>query len=338
MKINVNIPNHEYEVLIEKGALKSIHAYIKSYDKVLIVSDDLIPDEYVELVNKDIPNSFIKRFKHGENNKTLITYQELINSLIEHELTRKDAIIALGGGLTSDLAGFVASSYMRGIDFYIIPTTVLSSADASIGGKVAVNHKGIKNIVGAFYQPKKVIIDPTVFNTLSERLIREGYVEIIKMAAIYDRELFEYIEKTPINELDIEKVLYNAITIKNDVVSKDEKETGLRSILNFGHTVGHAIEALGNGKYYHGEAVGMGMLYFSNGEVRQRIKDLLIKFSLPIKDEFSTEELMKFIMLDKKKNANKVKICRVNHIGSYVLEEISIDKLKEEIRSYKDEK
>lgn len=338
MKINVNIPEHEYEVIIEKGALKSIHGYIKPYDKVLIVSDNLIPDEYVECVHKEIPNSFVKRFKHGENNKTLTTYEEIINCLIEHEFSRKDAIIALGGGLTSDLAGFVASSYMRGIDFYIIPTTVLSCADASIGGKVAVNHNGIKNIIGAFYQPKKVIIDPTVFDTLSERLIREGYVEIIKMAAIYNKDLFEYLERTPINELDIEKVLYEAISIKNDVVSKDEKEAGLRSILNFGHTVGHAIEALGNGKYYHGEAVGIGMLYFSNGEARERIKNLLIKFSLPIKDEFKAEELMKLIMLDKKKNANKVKICSVNQIGFYVLEDISIDNLLEKIRSYKDEK
>lgn len=338
MKLTVNLKDNSYDISICRGALNRLSQYIPSHHKMLIVSDDNIPNEYVELVKSSFPHALIYRFPHGEENKSFDTYSKILSFLVDNEFSRKDAVIALGGGVTSDLAGFVASSYMRGIAFYIIPTTLLSMADASTGGKVGINYQGIKNVMGAFYQPKAVVIDPLTLKTLDERLINEGIAEIIKMAAIYNEELFEKLEKCVDFEANIEEILYEALSIKKDVVEKDEKESNLRMILNYGHTIGHAIEAKNKGKYYHGECVAMGMTYFINEVDKPRLINLLEKYHLPTLDTDDNDELIDYIRLDKKKHEDKIKICYVPKLGSYELKDLTFNELKQIMEDRKHEK
>lgn len=325
MDLRIELGINSYDIHINRGAIKDIANLLDLNRKIAIISDDLIPEEYVSVVKGQCKNPVVIRFPHGEKNKNLDTYKCIIDELIKNNFDRHDAIIALGGGVSSDLAGYVAATYMRGIDFYIIPTTLLSQVDASIGGKVAINFGGYKNLVGSFYQPKKVIIDPDTLNTLSDRLFHEGLVEAIKMAATMDKDLFAFIENSGDIKKDIEEIIYRSLLLKKKVVEQDEKEMGLRKVLNFGHTFGHAIESAANGKYYHGECVGLGMLYCSNKETYKRIENLLKKYDLPYDiNEFSKPELLEIIKHDKKAHGDKVTIVKCDEIGSFRFEEMDI--------------
>ena len=345
---------NSYDIVIKNDSFNHMNDYLDLKGKILLVSDDLIPQKYIDKFILKYPNSIFISFPHGENNKTIETYQKIMDVLMNNSFSRKDNIIALGGGLTSDIAGYAASTYMRGINFYIIPTTLLADVDASIGGKVAINYRSIKNMIGSFfpaqkihicpgtfYQPKKVIIDPELLKTLSDRLFFEGLVEAIKMALTCNKELFELIEnKSNRKEVegDLENIIYQALKIKKDIVEKDEKEANLRKVLNFGNTVGHALETLFDGKLYHGEAVGIGMTYFVSDEIKVRLINLLKKFSLPYQDDFKASEIMSYIKHDKKVNEDKIAICEVNEIGKYQLVDIDLDKLEERIKRFKHEK
>ena len=322
MVIDVNLGQNSYKIHIEKDALNNLKEYFDLDRKVLIVSDDLIPNEFVLSVLNQLKNGFVVRFPHGEEKKNLDTYKNILSALKENQFNRHDAIIALGGGLTSDMAGFAASTYMRGIDFYIIPTTLLSQVDASVGGKVAVNFDGIKNIVGAFYQPKAVLIDINTLETLEPRLFNEGMAEVIKMAATSSKDLFELLEKEDAKE-NIEKIIYFSLMIKKNVVEQDEKEKWLRKVLNFGHTIGHAIEAKSDGKIYHGEAVAIGMLYMSKGLAKDRIKALLEKYNLPTKNPYSPIELEDYLLLDKKSEGDSISVVEVETIGEFKIKSIT---------------
>lgn len=338
MELLVNLKEHSYPIIISKGAINNLNNYLDIKGKILLVSDDLIPEAYISTVSTQFNNVLIHRIKHGEDNKDLSTYQEILNVLSEKEFTRKDVVIALGGGLTSDIAGFAASSYMRGIDFYIIPTTLLSQVDASIGGKVAINFNGYKNQIGAFYQPKKVIIDPDTLKTLDKRLLLEGLAEVIKMSLTSNKNLFEYIENNDALS-DLEYLILEAIKIKKDIVEKDEKENDIRQILNFGHTVGHALELLSNGKLYHGEAVAIGMTYFVSDILKERLIRILKRYDLPYEDNYSTNDIMEKIKLDKKKtDKDNINIIYVDEIGKGETRNISLKELKEMIGGRKGEK
>ena len=338
MVIDVSLAANSYQIHIEKGSLNHIGDYFSIDRKVLIVSDDLIPNEYVLTVLSQLKDGHVLRFPHGEANKNMEVYQKILSFLSENHFSRGDVVIALGGGLTGDLAGFAASTYMRGIDFYIIPTSLLSQVDASVGGKVAVNYGSIKNLVGAFYQPKGVLIDVNTLDSLDDRLFNEGLAEVIKMAATSDKELFEYLEKIDNPRENIQEIIYRALKIKADVVMKDEKESNLRRVLNFGHTLGHAIEAKGEGKYFHGEAVAIGMLYFSQGEAKNRIQKLLEKYHLPTKNPYSIQELQGYLLLDKKSEGEKITIVEVKEIGQFELNKITYEELIKRLEASENEK
>lgn len=333
--IRVNVKDYPYDVIIGENLLSEINNFIDHKGKVLIISDDGIPYDYVTRVFSCFKQAYVKIFKKGEINKSLNTYTEIMNVLLVNNFDRHDAIIALGGGLTSDLAGFVAATYMRGIKFYVIPTTVLSQVDASIGGKVAVNFHGYKNLIGNFYQPAKVIIDTNTLLSLDKRLYSEGFAEVIKMAAIFDEEFFTSLEK---DNLQIDEIIYRSLLIKKNVVELDEKEKGLRKILNFGHTIGHAIESLSNGKLLHGEAVAIGMLYCSEGEARERLMNLLQRYNLPINDDYSTEAIMKMLPHDKKKSGDFISVILCKRIGEYEIKDLALEEIEDLIRRNKDEK
>lgn len=327
MKMIVNLNEKSYPILIQRGGLTSINEYININRKIAIITDSGVPEKWISQIQEQFPNSFVCTFMQGEASKSLSTYELLQKELIEHNMTRKDAVAAVGGGVAGDLAGFVAATYMRGIDFYNIPTTVLSQVDSSVGGKVAVDMGSYKNIIGAFYQPKAVIIDPDVLSTLPVRHQNNGLVEALKMALILDADLISEFEK---DELNMEKIISRSIDLKRIIVEQDEKEADLRSILNFGHTIGHAIEsAYGLHAYLHGECVAMGMLYFIEDEaLKERVLKIYKKLNLPALPDYESSVLMNYIRKDKKNSSEGIKIITCPSAGTYSIQTMTENEIQ----------
>ena len=325
--ITITVPaSRQYDVVIGSGLLSSIGTRIAAITKaktVCVVSDSTVMPLYGAKILESLAQSgfsccsFV--FPAGEASKNGDQYLALLNHLAQHQLTRSDALIALGGGVVGDLSGFAASAYMRGIDFYNIPTTLLSQIDSSIGGKTAINFGGVKNIVGAFYQPKKVLIDPDLLKTLPSRQIANGLAEAIKMSLTSDKELFELFENKAI-EANLDEIIIRSLQIKKAVVEQDEKEAGLRKILNFGHTVGHGIESSeGMSELYHGECVALGMLPMCGEEIRPRVLAVLKKCSLYREPEYDWDKITDAAFHDKKADGNKVTVTLVNEAGNFEL-------------------
>ena len=327
MKLTVKTSMGDYSIVIERGSINYLSEYCNTNKKALIITDSGVPFEYAQAVAKQFENNVIKVIPQGEKSKSFDTYKELLEVLNENAFSRADCIVAVGGGVVGDLSGFTAATYMRGIDFYNIPTTLLSQVDSSIGGKTAIDFGGYKNTVGAFYQPKAVVIDPDVLKTLSDRQFNNGLVESIKMAATSDKELFQLIENNDAKNI-IDVVIERSLKIKKAVVEADEKELGLRKVLNFGHTAGHAIEtAAGLSEFLHGECVSMGMLAFCSENVRDKLVNVLTKYNLPIKFDFSTDEILSALRHDKKAKSNGVNIVFVNEIGDFEFRFLTFDEL-----------
>lgn len=331
MIIPMQLGPESYDILLERGALARADRFFNLDRKVLIVSDSGVPKPYAKTIASLCRTPVLEIFPAGEQHKNMKTYQAILTRLVENEFTRTDCVIAVGGGVCGDMAGFAAASYMRGIDFYNIPTTLLSQVDSSIGGKVAIDFMGYKNIVGAFYQPKGVLIDPLVLQTLPARQIANGLAESIKMAATSDRILFELFEKEdPLSHLDT--IIERSLRIKKQVVEQDTKERGLRRVLNFGHTVGHAIESVcGLSALYHGECVALGMLMMAAPAVRERLRAVLSKVGLPTSYPYNREQVIAAMTMDKKMAGGEITVVRVPEIGSFVLETRSFEALKEEM-------
>jgi 3-dehydroquinate synthase len=328
MTLLVNLGELSYDIVIERGSLQKASSYLNLDRKVLIITDSGVPSEYAETIKSQCKNGYIVTIPQGEKSKNFDNYKMLLEKLCEYSFTRTDAVVAVGGGVCGDLSGFVASSYMRGIDFYNIPTTLLSQLDSSIGGKVAIDLNGIKNIVGAFYQPKKVIIDIDTLKTLDKRQFSAGLCEGIKMAATFDKELFELIEKTDNIEKDIDEIIEKSLKIKRDVVEKDPKEKNLRKVLNFGHTIGHAVESYEMGRLLHGECVAIGMIPFSSKEVANRLIPVLKKYNLPYEINVPSDELYNFITHDKKSFGSKITVIECKEIGTFEMNCIEITEIK----------
>lgn len=332
MKLTVKTSMGDYNIVIERGSINSLSEYCNTDKKALIVTDSGVPFEYAEAVSKQFENNIIKVIPQGEKSKSFETYKELLEVLNENAFTRADCIVAVGGGVVGDLSGFTAATYMRGIDFYNIPTTLLSQVDSSIGGKTAIDFGGYKNTVGAFYQPKAVIIDPDVLKTLSKRQFNNGLAESIKMAATSDKALFEMLENNNAEDI-IDTVIERSLKIKKAVVEEDEKELGLRKVLNFGHTAGHAIEtAAGLSDYLHGECVSMGMLAFSSHSVREKLINVLTKYNLPVKFDFPADEILSALRHDKKAKDDGVNVVFVNEIGSFEFKYLTFNELEKTVK------
>lgn len=321
MIIDIKLRENSYDILLKRKALEDISRHININRKVLVVTDDGVPSVYAKKVASSAKKACIAVVPHGEKNKNFDNYKVLLKKMVDEGFTRGDCVAAVGGGVIGDMAGFAAASYMRGIDFYNIPTTLLSQVDSSIGGKVAIDFEGFKNIVGAFYQPKKVVIDPDVLKTLEPRQLSNGLAEVIKMAMIRDEELFEIIEQKDIYE-NIDCIIARSLNIKKNVVQQDEKESGLRKILNFGHTIGHGIESEQNGKLLHGESIALGMLPMCSCEARKRLIAVLNKVKLPCRVSFGKEKVFEAIKHDKKFSGEKIDIIKVNSIGSCFMENV----------------
>lgn len=312
------------------SSVENVEKHFDLNRKVMVITDSGVPTEYADAVLKKAKEGFLFRFSEGEESKNFDTYKEILSSLTENGFSRKDAVVAVGGGVVGDISGFAAATYMRGIDFYNVPTTLLSEVDSSIGGKTAIDFGGYKNIVGAFKAPKGVLIDTETLKTLPPRQIGNGMAEAVKMGLTSDKKLFDIFEnKNPWE--NIEEIIYRSILVKKKVVEKDEKEKGLRRILNFGHTVGHAIE-VADGSLYHGECVAVGMMVFINKNLRERMKKVLEKLSLPTKTDISPERLLSAIEHDKKKSGEKISVVVVPEIGAWQIKEMFSEEIISETK------
>ena len=330
--VRVNLRNGSYDITIEKGVLKKAGSLLDLERKVLIVTDSGVPEEYSKAVAAQCKTPYIATVPEGEESKSLEIFEELCFAMLEHGFTRSDCVVAVGGGVCGDLAGFAAATYMRGIDFYNIPTTVLSMVDSSVGGKTAVNFSGVKNIIGAFYQPKAVLIDPETLKTLSERHFSNGLAEAVKMASTFDPELFRLFEEEDAHE-HIEEIILRSVKIKAYVVEQDEKEKNLRKILNFGHTIGHAIESAEElGGLYHGECVALGMIYMSSDEVKAKLIPVLKKLNLPTEYQGDAEKLMEIASHDKKFSGENITVVTLSEIGRLETEEWTKQELFDRIK------
>lgn len=323
--IHLSLDKASYDIFLGRGLIKCASTFFNLERRVLIVTDDGVPQEYAETVASLSKEARIITVKQGEGSKSLNCFENICKEMLDFGMTRTDCVVAVGGGVVGDLAGFAAASYMRGVDFYNIPTTLLSQVDSSIGGKTAVNLDGVKNILGSFYQPHGVIIDPDLLSTLPERHFNNGMAEVIKMATTSDKELFELLEKGDAKE-NIEEIIERSIRIKKAVVEEDEREGGVRKILNFGHTLGHGIEAADEmSGLYHGECVSIGMTVCVSDSVKERLVSLLKKNGLPVRYEGDITKAVAFIRQDKKCDGNSISAIFVNEIGSCIIEKMDAD-------------
>lgn len=320
------------EVIIEKGIIGKICRYLPSDCKILVLTDSGVPSAVLDVVFGMIKHPFLYVVKKGDKSKSLRNFERINKYLIKEKFTRNDAVLAVGGGMISDLGGYVASSYMRGISLYLVPTTLLAMLDASVGGKTAVNCKGIKNIIGSFYPARNVFVDPFVLRYLPPRIFAEGMAEAIKIACVADASLFKMLYDADIIEDDITEVIRRCILAKKKAVEDDFYDYGARGILNFGHTVGHAIEALGKyKKYLHGEAVAIGMTYFTGADIKKDLLFLLKKYHLPFKQEYPKRKIYMKLLHDKKRSGNKITVCCVDTIGKGRMEELTLSDIMKRI-------
>ena len=276
--LHVELGPRGYDVVIARGALRKVGELLGPERKVLIVTDDGVPPEYARTVAARCAAPTLVTVPQGEGSKSLAALQTLLTAMLDASFTRADCVCAVGGGVVGDLAGLAAALYMRGIDFYNIPTTLLAQVDSAVGGKTAVDLGGAKNIVGAFWQPKAVLIDPDTLRTLSPRETACGMAEAVKTALIGDAALFELFEAGKA-QAQPETVIARCLAVKKAIVESDERESGLRKALNFGHTIGHAVEAVTG--LPHGECVALGMLPMCAMDVRARLRGLLEGLGLP---------------------------------------------------------
>lgn len=319
MTIRMHLGEDSYDILVEKGLLAKVKEHLDLNRRVLIVTDSGVPADYAATVAAQCADSIICTVPQGEESKSLATFERLLQTMLEHGFSRRDCVVAVGGGVVGDLAGFAASAYMRGVDFYNIPTTLLSQIDSSIGGKTAINFGGVKNVVGAFYQPKKVLIDPVLLKTLPPRQISNGLAEAIKMALTCDEELFALFENEDI-ESRMEEIIIRSLHIKKNVVEQDAKEAGLRKVLNFGHTVGHGIESSVGSALYHGECVALGMIPMCGESIRPRVIRVLERCGLYREMAYDWGAITAAAFHDKKADGDTVAVITVSEIGCFEMQ------------------
>ena len=328
------------EIEIESGILSNTPLLAKALSQLgsqfAMITDDLVANLYGRHLCDSLSSSGIETtlftFPSGEDNKTRETKMNLENHMLEKQMGKDTCLIAIGGGVVTDIAGFIASTYCRGIPLVLMPTSLLAMVDASSGGKTGVNTPFGKNMIGSIYRPKRIIIDPLVLRSLPLREIKNGIVEVIKHGLIADRGLFEYLEDHADQLLSrdpqaTEKIIFESCRIKNDIVVQDERESGIRHLLNFGHTVGHALEQLTHYSILHGEAVAIGILVechmamqlgYLKKETFDRIHSIFIKFQLPLKTPtfIPARKILEMMVLDKKSVKKMPRFVSIDDIGS----------------------
>lgn len=322
--------SRNYDVSIGAGLLKGVPRILEPLiqkGKLLVVTDDTVDRLYSERVLDALNECGFEAkkfvFPHGEHNKTLDTFSSILDALATYGFTRSDSVVALGGGVTGDVAGFAAATYMRGIDYAQVPTTLLAGIDSSVGGKTAVDLPNGKNLVGAFHQPVAVIFDTDVLKTLPQEYWQDGLGEGLKYAVLCGGELMEIVE-SGLDENNFERFLELCVGCKRDIVEADERESGMRRLLNLGHTLGHALEKVSNFRISHGKAIADGMMRISEIAVEkgllskkdgERILALCKKYGMKIYTEYRTETLLEPLKLDKKGAGDGLRVVVPREIG-----------------------
>jgi 3-dehydroquinate synthase len=312
-------------------------------ETAMLVTDDTVNALYGDILTRSLIEAGYRTerfvFPHGEQSKNMETYLSLQNALAEARLTRSDVVVALGGGVTGDMAGFAAATYLRGVPFVQIPTTLLAMVDSSIGGKTAINLTKGKNLVGAFYQPSVVLCDTGTLATLPDDVFQDGVAEMIKHGVIQSAELFELLKAPIVPQL--EDIIARNITIKRDIVALDERDTGVRQLLNFGHTIGHGVEKHSGYTVTHGKAVAIGMVIASRGAFRmglcaenchREIVEMTRRYQLPSRTDFPAEQLIDAAFSDKKRSGGSITLVLPERIGKCVLKSFPLAGLAEFIR------
>ena len=335
-KISVGKKNEEYDVLIGKEicSKNNLQKFITKEQKILLLLDKNVPNKKIVFIKKQLNSLGLKIYNYeitpGEQSKSFRNFEKILNFLSKNSFLRSDGIVACGGGVTGDLGGFVASTYMRGISFIQVPTTLLSQVDSSVGGKTAINLPSGKNLVGSFYNPKGVLIDTNFLDSLGEREYKSGLAEIIKHALIADRAFANFLLKHSEKILKrdssyLRQIITKSLNIKAKIVTTDHKEQGIRAFLNFGHTIGHALEHAFKSKLLHGEAVAYGMDYETKISLETLnlckddysfVQEILKAYGFKRKLNVTFEKLRPFIKIDKKNSADSVNLVQLNKIGS----------------------
>ena len=334
--IKVNLFDRSYPIEIGYSLLNDFNfSELILGNDCLIVTNEIVAPIYLEMLTNNIKTNNLETLilEDGESTKTEKTWSTIIDKLVDMKANRDTTIIALGGGVIGDIVGFAAATYMRGLPFIQIPTSLLAQVDSSVGGKTGINHPKGKNLVGSFYQPIAVVSDIDTLKTLPDREYKCGLAEIIKYGAIYDSDFFDWLEVniSLLLKRDHDALIYaisRSCEIKADIVSQDELETGKRAILNFGHTFAHAIENhFGYGIIFHGEAVAIGMLMASKISLisqsdQDRLKNLIINSGLPHNlEEFDKNEMLEIMLLDKKIKNKKLRLILLNRLGEAYIED-----------------
>jgi 3-dehydroquinate synthase len=355
-KVSVRLDRNSYDILIGSGLLMQTGARLKELDfssKAVIITDTTVKDLYGDTLRKSLADSGFEvltlEVPVGEEHKSLDTAGRLYHQLTDFFAERTTPVLALGGGVIGDLTGFVAATYMRGVPLIQIPTTLLSQGDSSIGGKVAVNHGQLKNKIGAFYHPRLTISDITTLKTLSPRELSDGLSEIIKHGMILDKEFFSYIEQNleKIKALDdevMETIVSQSAKIKAKIVEKDEYDLGLRNILNYGHTIGHAVESVSGFRIWHGEAIAIGMLIEArisnkmgilNGDEMNKLKEVIARAGLPTElPSLETDEIIQAMKHDKKIIEGKIRFVLPKAVGEvFITDEVPTSLVKRALAS-----
>ena len=340
MELTVNT-SKRYTIRIERGALDQLGAYCASLfapgKKAVVITDTHVAPLYLERVSTSLRNAGFDvtscAFPAGEPSKRLSTIEGIYGHMAQAHITRSDFAVALGGGVTGDMAGFAAASYLRGIPFVLVPTTLLSQVDSSVGGKHGVDLPQGKNLVGAFWQPSFVLIDPDTLNTLSPHFFADGMGEVIKYGCIKRRALFDLLIETEDITSIMEDVIYRCVDIKRDVVERDEFDTGERALLNFGHTFGHALEKLHQYQgLSHGAAVGIGMVMMARlGEkagftapgTADKIAAALEKYHLPVHSDLPLSQIVEATASDKKSTGSSINLVLLKDIGESFVHKVA---------------
>lgn len=357
-EVKVNFRDRSYVITIGPGSIAKLGGIVAAGapTAVLVVSNPKVAGLHGEAALTSLRQAGLRAeltcIPAGERFKTLGTVRRVYDALLEARIDRRGAIVALGGGVVGDLAGFAAATYLRGIDFHQVPTTLLSQVDASVGGKVGVDLPQGKNLVGAFHQPKSVVIDTNTLRTLSARELRSGLAEVVKHGIIYDQEFFVFLDRFAPDllagrEHPMVEAISRSVAIKRDVVEKDERESGLRAILNYGHTIGHAIEVTsGYGRYRHGEALAIGMVTeallaesqgVADSDLAREVADALSKFRLTVTMDaaLSTEELVRAAETDKKTLGGRLRLALPGPLGRCRVTEVSRQALAAAIETHR---
>ena len=326
MIIPIKLIDYSYEIIILPRLLDEINQYIDFPNQTFLITDSNIPTTYIEKIKAQAKKAFVYTIIPGEKSKSLTVYEKIIEELLQQNFTKNDLVIALGGGVVGDLAGFVAATYKRGCRFINIPTSTLAMVDSSIGGKVAINIKGVKNAIGTFYQPEKVFIDLSTLSSLPSRHVNNGLVEALKAGLIGDETLFKLFD-AGIYHLHLEDVIIKALQVKKKIIEQDLYDNHVRQVLNLGHTIGHAIESCYLGKILHGEAVALGLRYVLAPELATKTQTILLKMGLDLDYQLDEKQLLPFILNDKKINHQGIALVKMDQIGKPYLVYINQDEL-----------